>query len=236
MGGGAKAAETLIVLMRHGQTEHNHKGIFQGRLDAKLDAIGIAQAEQAAKALAAGYLGRTFDAIYASPLSRASHTADIVAAALGTTAVRMDGLREIDCGLISGLSVDEARQRFPAEMDRFAEGWWTRRYPQGQSHADYERQDVIPSLRKLASMHRGGTVLAVTHGGFIRTAVLNCMGFANERPFLNQRLDNCGFTTIAAPADGEDTPFKGRLLEFNLLLSAPDTCTEDVYTKEAGLR
>lgn len=236
MGGGTKAAETIIVLMRHGQTEHNHKGIFQGRLDAKLDSTGIRQAHEAARALASGLLGRTLDAIYTSPLSRAAHTADIVSSALGTPAYRMDELREIDCGLISGLSVDEARLRFPVEMDRFSDGWWTRKYPKGQSHADYEREDVIPALRKLISIHRGGTVLTVTHGGFIRTAVLNCMGFANERPFLNQRLDNCGFTTIAVPGDGSDTPFKGRLLEFNLLLSAPDMCTEDVYTKEAGLR
>ncbi len=236
MSGGAKAAETVIVLMRHGQTEHNHKGIFQGRLDAKLDATGMRQAEDAARALAAGSFARTFDAIYTSPLSRASQTADIVAEALGTEALRMPLLMEIDCGLVSGLSVDEARLRYPVEMDRFAEGWWTRRYPEGQSHADYERENVLPALKRLASMHRGGTVLAVTHGGFIRTAVLNCMGFRDERPFLNQRLDNCGFTTVEAPASEREGPFKGRLLEFNLLLSAQEMCTEDVYTKEAGLR
>ena len=236
MSGGAKPAATVIVLMRHGQTEHNHKGIFQGRLDAKLDTTGTRQAEGAARALASGAFGRAFDAIYTSPLSRASQTADIVAEALAAKAVRLPGLMEIDCGLISGLSVDEARIRFPDEMDRFAEGWWTRRYPEGQSHADYERENVLPALSKLASMHSGGTVLAVTHGGFIRTAVLNCMGFRDERPFLNQRLDNCGFTTIEAPATDSEVPFKGRLLEFNLLLSAPESCTEDVYTKEAGLR
>ncbi len=236
MSGGTKAAGAVIVLMRHGQTEHNHKGIFQGRLDAKLDQTGVRQAEDAARALASGAFGMHFDAIYTSPLSRASQTADIVAKALGTQAFPMPGLMEIDCGLVSGLSVDEARHKYPVEMDRFAEGWWTRKYPEGQSHAEYEKENVLPALRKLASVHAGGTVLAVTHGGFIRTAVLNCMGFREERPFLNQRLDNCGFTTIEAPEAYAEGPFKGRLLEFNLLLSAEEMCTEDVYTKEAGLR
>lgn len=236
MSTGTKGSETVIVLMRHGQTEHNHKGIFQGRLDAKLDKTGIAQAESAARALSAGLFGRALDAIYTSPLSRACQTADIVADALGTEAVRMPWLMEIDCGLISGLSVDEARIRFPVEMDRFSEGWWTRKYPEGQSHADYERENVLPALNRLATVHSGKTVLAVTHGGFIRTAVLNCLGLINERPFLNQRLDNCGFTTIEVSKEESDDPFKGRLLEFNLLLSAPELCTEDVYTKEAELR
>lgn len=236
MSGGAKAAVAVIVLMRHGQTEHNHNGIFQGRLDAKLDETGVRQAEAAARGLSSGLFGRVFDIIYTSPLSRASLTADIVAKALGTEAIRMPGLMEIDCGLVSGLSVDEARKRFPLEMDRFAEGWWTRRYPEGQSHAEFERDNVLPALRKLVSMHAGKTVLAVTHGGFIRTAVLNCMGFRDERPFLSQRLDNCGFTTIEVPSPESDGSFKGRLLEFNLLLSAPEACTEDVYTKEAALR
>ena len=65
----------MIYIVRHGQTEMNHRKALQGRSDAPLDEVGIAQAHAAAGKL----LDIRFDRVYTSPLKRAVQTAKIIA-------------------------------------------------------------------------------------------------------------------------------------------------------------
>jgi len=232
----AHAPSTKIVLMRHGQTAHNSQGKFQGRIDAPLDGRGIAQARAVAAAIRLGAFGRNIDVICTSPLVRASLTADIVGEALGMKAVRLEELMEIDCGKVSGLGIAEARTKYPDVMDRFSGGWWETPYPEGQSHKSYERENVLPALRKMVGLWEGKTVLAVTHGGFIRTAVLNFLGFGQLRPFLRQRLDNCSLTTVEVSRLIPDGTMEGKLTEFNLDLIQAGSGVMDVYSKEVAIR
>ena len=188
---------TKLVLMRHGQTAHNSEGRFQGRLDAPLDEYGIGQAESVADSLKAGMMGMPLDSLYSSPLSRASRTAEIVGGRLGMEARYLPELMEIDVGEISDLTVEEAVRRYPGVMDKFSADWWYNVYPGGQSHHLYEKENVIPALRRIFDEQRGKTVLVVTHGGFIRTALLLFLGLGDPKPFLRHRMDNCGLTTFS---------------------------------------
>ena len=77
--------------MRHGETDWNLGNRFQGHADPPLNETGRVQARELAATLA----GRTFDAIYASPLRRAFETAEIIAAPHSLEPVPLDGLREI---------------------------------------------------------------------------------------------------------------------------------------------
>ena len=65
----------MIYIVRHGQTEMNHRKVLQGRSDDPLDEIGFAQAQAAAEKL----MGIRFDRVYTSPLKRAIQTARIIA-------------------------------------------------------------------------------------------------------------------------------------------------------------
>jgi broad specificity phosphatase PhoE len=101
---------TRILLARHGETEWNRLGRWQGHADPPLNDLGRRQAEILAEQLA----GDTVSAVYSSDLRRARETARIVAERIGLPVTEDSALREIDVGSWSGLTRDEVRERFPA--------------------------------------------------------------------------------------------------------------------------
>jgi broad specificity phosphatase PhoE len=99
----------MIYLIRHGQTEMNSVGRFQGRLDSPLTPLGEAQARRLGarlKTLSAELGGEW--AIEASPLGRTRRTAQLIAESLGLPVRRHDErLTEVDFGSWEGLTRDE---------------------------------------------------------------------------------------------------------------------------------
>ena len=108
---------TTILLARHGETEWNREGRFQGHADPPLNATGRAQAAE----LAAGLKGVELAAVYSSPLRRALETAELVAAEHGLEPVAVDALREVDVGFWEGLTRPEVEARFPEQLARWLE-------------------------------------------------------------------------------------------------------------------
>src|SRR6476646_5188364 len=108
-----------LVLVRHGQSEGNARGILQGRMDFGLTDLGRAQAEATARYLAGG---RKVERLRSSPLTRAMETAQPIAAALGLEVEPEPALAEYDMGEASGLTWAEIRERFPAIVEAFREG------------------------------------------------------------------------------------------------------------------
>lgn len=167
--------QTTLYLVRHGETEWNRSGRWQGHADIELTEDG----RQQARALAARLRDeRTeVDRIYTSDLSRASETAAIVAAELGLQAVQFPALREIDVGAWSGLTRAEIQQRFPGAFQTVFHA------PDGETHTAFERR-VVDAVLNLAERHAGEHVMLVTHGGTIRSLlgyVLERQGRAGER-------------------------------------------------------
>ena len=99
----------MIYLIRHGQTEMNREGRFQGRLDSPLTSLGEHQARRVGarlKVLAAEIGGDWV--IDASPLGRTRRTAELVAAEMGLAVRRHDPrLAEVDFGPWEGLTRNE---------------------------------------------------------------------------------------------------------------------------------
>ena len=96
-----------IYLIRHGETEWNLAGRWQGDLDSPLTDTGRGQAAQIGAALARAGIGPATHRVYSSPLGRARHTAALILAALGQpdAAVTEDArLREISVGAWTGMS------------------------------------------------------------------------------------------------------------------------------------
>ena len=103
---------TRVLLIRHGQSEWNADGRWQGQADPPLTDLGRHQAMHAARNLGA------VDAIVASDLQRASETALIIAEALGVGPVVLEpGLRERDAGEWSGLTRAEIERDWPGYLD-----------------------------------------------------------------------------------------------------------------------
>src|SRR6476661_9887592 len=109
---------TTLLLVRHGETDWNADGRLQGHTDRPLSDFGRRQARQLAEELAEEKL----DAIYASDLSRARETAEIVGVRLGLGVVIDPGLREKDWGTWEGLTgVERDRVEFVGESTERSE-------------------------------------------------------------------------------------------------------------------
>ncbi|MFL5934459.1 MAG: histidine phosphatase family protein [Gaiellaceae bacterium] len=154
---------TTILLARHGETDWNRAGRFQGHADPPLNETGRAQAAELAQELRAEELA----AVYSSPLRRALETAEVVAGSHGLEAIPVAGLREVDVGSWSGLTRAEVEERFPDQFARwlaYGQGW-----DDGETYEEMGRR-AVAALLELAVAHEGERVVAVTHGGPIRAA------------------------------------------------------------------
>jgi broad specificity phosphatase PhoE len=149
---------TRLLVVRHGQSEWNAVGRWQGRADVALDEAGRLQAAEAALVLG------TFDGVWASDLQRAQLTAMIIAEILGIGPVQTDArLGETDVGPWQGLTHDEVEAGWPGFLA-------DRRRPDGFEDYDDAAERLLAALRAIAAQHRGGEVLVVSHGGVIRAA------------------------------------------------------------------
>lgn len=203
--------ETHFYIVRHGQSEGNARRILQGRLDLPLDAAGRGQAA----ALGAWLAGEGIDAVLSSPLVRAAETGRIVAAAAGLAAPEpRAALVEIDVGVFSGISLDEARERFPEAYVAFESRSWDGVPGAEGSGLLYERaMDAWEELRALAL---GGkrNIVAVSHGGFIQWLVHATFGCRSWMPLVP--TGNCGvFELLVSPTrPGEPAYLQWRRLNF----------------------
>ncbi len=124
-----------IFLVRHGETEWNRVGRYQGRFDSPLTPLGIAQAEAIGRRLRT--LPETAGAaIVASPIGRARRTAEIIAECLGCREMpRLDErLREISLGSWDGLDRDAVRALAPDIFHGEGRHEWYFRTPDGERY------------------------------------------------------------------------------------------------------
>jgi broad specificity phosphatase PhoE len=171
-------ATTRLLLARHGETDWNRIGRWQGHADPPLNELGRQQAEALAEQLA----GDGVRAIYSSDLVRASETARVVGERLGLAVVEDPGLREIDVGSWSGLTRAEVQELYP---EGFA------RWLAGEIGHDGETREqltdrVVATVERIAAAHDGHTVVLVTHGGAIRAL----LRYADGDP--GDPIANCG--------------------------------------------
>jgi broad specificity phosphatase PhoE len=148
-------AETRALLTRHGQSEWNALGRWQGQADPPLSDLGRRQAHEAARSLGA------VDGIWASDLRRAAETAAIIGDDMGVGPVVLDtDLRERDAGEWTGLTRAEIERRYPGYL------------PDGRRPAGWESDEHLVgraqrALRRIADAIPGGEVLVITHAGVV---------------------------------------------------------------------
>lgn len=147
-----------FIFVRHGQTDWNARGLFQGHTDVPLNAKGLAQADAAARILS----HHAFDRIVSSPLQRASVTADAIAAATGKTLIVEPDLIECNFGSLEGQSYAEVVARAPTKrglIDQLADD--------GESWpAVLERAEAIVS--RWLQRHADETIVFVAHDALLQ--------------------------------------------------------------------
>ena len=173
---------TRILLARHGETDWNHIGRWQGHADPPLNDLGRRQAVELAERLS----HEGISAIYTSDLQRATETARVVGERLDLPVVEDAALREIDVGSWSGLTRAEVAERFP---DGFA------RWQAGEIGHDGETREelterVVEAVERIAGRHSGETILVVTHGGAIRALRRHAAGDPGDA------IENCGTVAL----------------------------------------
>lgn len=154
--------QTDLYLIRHGQTATNQARLIQGWDSEPLNVRGRWQAERAGQRLAAAGLV----ALYASPLRRASETAEIIGRVIGLDVMLVDGLREMNTGRVSGLHSAQFLVRHPRL-------WWAwlrddarLAFPGGDIlSAFYDRAEQ--AISALVAKHSGHAFAVVAHGGVI---------------------------------------------------------------------
>ncbi|WP_166825107.1 histidine phosphatase family protein [Brevibacterium limosum] len=153
-----------VLFWRHGQTDFNVAGRFQGQTDVPLNDTGRAQAKQAARLLAEFGPGL----IVSSDLSRAAATADSLAAFVDVEPVRDERLREAAFGEWEGSTRAEVAETWPDELAEWASGADVAP-PGGESRSRSGRRaaDAIIEIVRSADAE---TIAIVAHGAVLRGA------------------------------------------------------------------
>ena len=179
---------THVIIVRHGQTEWNIRGIRQGHFDSNLTERGIAQAKALAQRLAREH----FTALYSSDLGRAVQTAKEIAGLTGHEVITDARLRERHLGIFQGLNGDEITAKYPEERRQFRTLGPDYVIPGGESMRQQVARNVA-YLNELALKHRGEQIVVVTHGGVVSGFFRHTLEIPLEAPrrfeFVNAGLN-----------------------------------------------
>lgn len=147
----------LLYLVRHGETAWNQQRRIQGTTDIPLNDTGREQAARTGRLLAR----REWNAVVASPLSRARETASIIAAELGLPEPTTDErLVERNYGEAEGLDFEEMQRLFPEDAA-----------VPGREKRSAVAARAFDALLDIAHHHGHEAVVVVSHGGLIRSVL-----------------------------------------------------------------
>lgn len=172
--------ETTLGLLRHGQTDWNIDLRLQGTADIPMNEVGVAQIQRAANLLAA----HPWDLVLSSPLGRARHSAEIVAAELGIERLEIEPLLlERSFGVGEGLTYSEWGERY-SKLDEI---------PGAESATEVALRSRL-LLQHIETNFQGARVLAVSHGALIRFVLAEVTD--GKIPPPGERLQNASLHTL----------------------------------------
>jgi len=152
-----------LIVIRHGRSEWNERGRWQGHADPPLSAAGRLQAEELVERLA----GTPIDRVEASDLLRARETAAPLARSRGLPVCTDPVYRELGLGEWSGLTREQIEARDEEVLRPFLAGHPDAVPPGGESRRQLWRR-AHAAVASLCERYPGERVALVTHGGFVR--------------------------------------------------------------------
>ena len=162
-----------IYFVRHGESQANLQRVISNRdLPHELTVRGREQAER----LGERFFGHTITRIFTSPLLRAAQTATILAERLSVECVKVDGLREFDCGVAEGRADEAAWALWQAEYDAWVFNHdYGHKIEGGESFQEVQKR-FVPFINSLVRNYAGtkSEIICVSHGG-IYSVMLPCI-------------------------------------------------------------
>ncbi len=189
-----------LVLIRHGETDWNVEGRYQGQADPPLNARGRAQAQALVEPLRP--LG--LDVLYTSPLRRARQTAEVLATALHLPLHTDPRLMEIHQGAWQTRLRAEIERQYPETFHRWQTAPWEVTPPGGESLRQVQ-QRVYAAVDAILARHPGQTIGLVTHRIPIALLLMRYDGLPPDA-IRTLHLPNTWWRVIEIPPSASQPP------------------------------
>jgi len=203
-----------LVLVRHGLSSFNAKGLIQGRTDDSiLTEEGYDQALKAGKALSK----INFDKIYSSPLVRAAETAKTIKETFNKeqNIVFDNNLLEVDLSEWSGLKIDEIKKKFPEiypiwknDPENLILKRNNNKTYKPIQELFYQARNFVEDIFKIYLNKDDINILVVGHNAILRCLILLLLG-KPKQGFRKIRLENASFSILNISR--EDNSFKTQI-------------------------
>lgn len=192
-----------LFLVRHGETDWNREGRFQGQRDTHLSEKGRSQAFRVASFLAL----HEFEGIVSSPLARALDTALKIGSACALNGNELEGVEivdeftEINHGEWEGLLADEVRERWGDLLALWHSSPESVRMPGegGESLEDVQRR-AVAGVAGLAESYSGDVVVA-SHDAVIKALLCYFLGIPLDN-FWRFQIANCSLSVVELQEGG----------------------------------
>ena len=170
---------TKIYLIRHGETEGADARRYKGHIDVPLSENGISQVQRLSEHLSRN---AELSAVYTSDLSRASRSAEIIAAPFNITPIVIRELKERNFGDWEGMSFDEIQKIYPDAFTSWAKN--PLRFSPLNGESTLEVHDrVMPVFIRIEEENKGKNIAIVTHGGVTRVILCSMLEMPLENIF-----------------------------------------------------
>ena len=193
-----------LVLVRHGETEWNKLGKFQGHCDIALNSRGMAQARETAQAV----MVWKHSAVFSSPLLRTMQVAQEISRLSGMPVVQVPGLKELSLGDLEGVTGEEMQTGWPEVYAAWRDDPAAVSMPNGESLAELQER-ACTALDALEQAHgEDEALILVSHNFAIRSIVGKVLGM----PLSNFHRMSLSLSSICVV---ESDPWGRRLLSYN---------------------
>lgn len=187
---------TRIFLVRHGETNWNTQGRFQGQSDTPLNETGQRQAT----ALGNYLKGETLQAIYTSDLRRACDTAKEIGTYHKLEVKPNPHLREMNFGSWEGLVYTEIQEKFPEKLADWQKNIMTTAPPGGENLEQLVAR-VQAAYRDIIHNNPEGDILLVAHGGVLQVLLCFALDLSPQK-YWQFHLDPGSLSEIAVYSQG----------------------------------
>ncbi len=181
-----------FLIVRHGHSVANEKGIFAGATDVPLSETGKKQAELLSNFILENY---TVNAIYSSELTRAKDTVKKVSEKLNLSIITNPSFNEIYGGKWENVTFEEIYKLYPNDLLRWRNDIANSKCTEGESFSDL-RKRTINGLNLLAEKHEGERIIIATHAGATKAMLCSILNLTNEECAKFDWVSNASITTV----------------------------------------
>ncbi|MCR1898058.1 histidine phosphatase family protein [Irregularibacter muris] len=197
---------TRLYLIRHGETLWNRKGKAQGMKDIQLTDVGIRQANYLAEHLK----NENIDIIYASDLSRAYDTAEIIGKHINKSVIPLPGIREMNFGQWEGLTTNEIKEKYHGIFNDWSLKPHNTQIPEAETLLQVQTRS-LKAVKEIIEKNPNKNIVMVSHGVAIKTIIFGLLDI-DLSYYKKIRQDNTAINIIDFKKD------------YNVLVQLNDTC------------